>query len=164
VLLLAGMPASAAAQERAPLEQRYEMRVAGLACPFCASGIERKITELPGVKDFEADLGAARITFAVERDRVVTPEAVYDAIREAGFSIEDLRMTAVGVVRPQGEGLVLVLGESHLSLRGDLARARQLLRAGQGRMLVRGAVERRGDRYAVRVASVSRPVSGARSQ
>lgn len=34
----------------------YEMRVDGLACPFCAYGIEKKLKAIDGVSDIKVDL------------------------------------------------------------------------------------------------------------
>ena len=36
--------------------QAYKLRVDGLACPFCAYGIEKQLSRIEGVKQIEVDI------------------------------------------------------------------------------------------------------------
>jgi len=40
----------------------YSIRVDGLACPYCAYGIEKKLNELDGVKFIDMDLDTGIVT------------------------------------------------------------------------------------------------------
>ena len=50
---LAAGPAEAQQREA----DGYEIRVAGLACPFCAYGIEKHLRKIEGVEQIEVDVG-----------------------------------------------------------------------------------------------------------
>ena len=63
----------------------FEVRVNGMACPFCAYGIEKKLRALPGVRDVKVDLEAGRATFEAPAGEV-SKEQVQKAIEDAGFS------------------------------------------------------------------------------
>ncbi|MBW2460433.1 MAG: heavy-metal-associated domain-containing protein, partial [Deltaproteobacteria bacterium] len=60
------------------------MSVDGLACPFCAFGLERKLEALSGVDEVAVDLGEGLARFTVAGGAVVLPEAIRDAVRDAG--------------------------------------------------------------------------------
>jgi len=65
----------------------YKLWVDGLACPFCAYGIEKKISAVHGVEkvDIEIDSGLVTVTLApgAKLDEVTARQAV----AEAGFSL-----------------------------------------------------------------------------
>lgn len=64
---------------------RVEVQVNGMACPFCAYGIEKKLRAIPGVQDVKVDLDAGRATFEAPSG-AVTEQQVKQAIKDAGFS------------------------------------------------------------------------------
>ena len=84
VLALALLFASIAAQAK-PLI--YELAVDGLACPFCAYGIEKKLGAIAGVSGIEIDIdkGVVRVTMA-EGARLREP-AARKAVNSAGCTL-----------------------------------------------------------------------------
>ncbi len=65
----------------------YKLFVDGLACPFCAYGVEKKITGLKGVDkiDIDIDAGLVAVTMA---DGATLDEAVASrAVDQAGFTL-----------------------------------------------------------------------------
>ena len=65
----------------------YRLQVDGLACPFCAYGIEKKLTALEGVDKVETHLkeGAVIVTMA---DGAALDEATAKrAVEAAGFTL-----------------------------------------------------------------------------
>jgi periplasmic mercuric ion binding protein len=64
---------------------RVEVQVNGMACPFCAYGIEKKLRAIPGARDVKVDLDAGRATFEAPSE-AVTEQQVKQAIKDAGFS------------------------------------------------------------------------------
>ncbi len=90
-----------ASSEALAAVEKVSVRIDGLACPFCAYNIEKRVKTLDGV-----DRGA-RIVTSVERGIatfpwkagvVFAPEAVRKAIREAGFTPREISVTVTGTV------------------------------------------------------------------
>jgi mercuric ion binding protein len=74
-------PAAATASS----SDQIEVHVNGMACPFCAYGIQKKLRALPGARDVRVDLEAGRATFEAPSGWV-TESQVKQAIKDAGFS------------------------------------------------------------------------------
>ena len=81
--------------------EQVSVRVDGLACPFCAYNIEKRVKTLEGV---EQD---ARIVTSIEHGIAkfpwksgvaFDPAAVRKAIREAGFTPRELTVTVTGAI------------------------------------------------------------------
>lgn len=56
--LLAGLLLSLTALAAGP---QYALEVKGLACPFCAYGIEKRLNKMEGVEEVEIDVGGSRL-------------------------------------------------------------------------------------------------------
>jgi copper chaperone CopZ len=65
----------------------YELTVDGLACPFCAYGIEKKLGAIEGVTGIDVDInkGVVRVTMA-EGAKLPEP-AARKAVKSAGFTL-----------------------------------------------------------------------------
>jgi copper chaperone CopZ len=73
---------------------KADIGVQGLACPFCAYGLEKKLEAL-GVKSLEISMneGKAIVEFSKENVRV---ENIEKAVSDAGFSTRYIRLTVLG--------------------------------------------------------------------
>jgi copper chaperone len=60
-----------------------EFSVPSISCQHCVQAITAEVSQLPGVQNVAVDLGSKRVR--VEADARVTPEAVVEAINEAGY-------------------------------------------------------------------------------
>ena len=92
---------------RAQIEE-VMLRVDGLACPFCAYNIEKRMRTLEGVtKDspFKVSVETGIAELAWSSTISFDPAAIRTQIRKAGFTPRDISITATGEVR-------VVLGES----------------------------------------------------
>jgi copper chaperone CopZ len=69
-----------------------EVRVNGMACPFCAYGIEKKLRALPGARNVKVDLEGGRATFEAPAG-AVTEQQIRQAIKEAGFTPGAINVT-----------------------------------------------------------------------
>ncbi len=86
--------------------EHVSVRVDGLACPFCAYNIEKRVKTIDGVaRD-------ARIVTSVEKGMATfpwkagvafDPEVVRKAIKEAGFTPRAISLTVTGTVKVEGE-------------------------------------------------------------
>lgn len=70
----------------------YSIRVDGLACPYCAYGIEKKLNELDGVKFIDMDLEKGLVT--VEAYDVELNDAqLKQLFHDAGFTYRSKTVT-----------------------------------------------------------------------
>jgi len=68
----------------------YTVGVDGMACPFCAYGIEKKLKAVDGVESLDIRIKDGEVDVTVADDGTVTPSELQNAIEEAGFAIRDL--------------------------------------------------------------------------
>ncbi len=69
---------------------QYELRVDGLACPFCAYGIEKKLKKTAGVKTVAFDLEAGKVIVTTEESARFTEDEMERLIEEAGFTLRGM--------------------------------------------------------------------------
>jgi len=68
----------------------YQIRVDGLACPFCAYGIEKALLGLEGVEQVKTDIDAGIVTVTMSGSTTLTREQARTAVEEkAGFTLRD---------------------------------------------------------------------------
>jgi len=141
----------------------YDVRVDGLACPFCVRGLKKKLGELPGVRNVDVNLEQGRATFDVAPDTVLLPAPVREAVVDAGFSPRETTIRATGTVQGSGDDLQLDVGGGHrLRLRGGdaFARLRSLVQDGHRSVAVTGLVTRTDGAWVLRVDAVARQEAG----
>ncbi len=144
----------AAAEPALAAVDHYEVQVDGLACPFCAYGLEKKLKNLPGAANVHIELNTGWASFDV-LSGVLLPEPVQDAVRDAGFTPRDIRVTASGTVQGKGDELRLsVGGDQTLTLHGGEAfgKLRGLVKEGQRDVVVAGLIRRVDDTWQLAVA------------
>ena len=81
-IALFGGAMSATAQE-----QVYALTVDGLACPFCAYGIEKELTGLDGVQKVEVDIDKGVVVVTAAKGTTISEDALKQAVDNAGFSL-----------------------------------------------------------------------------
>jgi len=65
----------------------YQLGVDGLACPFCAYGIEKQLQKLDGVQSVEVDIAKGHVVVTMQDDRQLQREQAEQAVKKAGFSL-----------------------------------------------------------------------------
>ncbi len=65
----------------------YELKVDGLACPFCAYGIEKKLRAIEGVQKVEVEIKQGRVVVTMAEGAILTEAQARDAVKDAGFSL-----------------------------------------------------------------------------
>ncbi len=94
--------------------ERVTVHVDGMACPFCAHNIEKRMKTLEGVDTetaFTVSVEKGLADLAWKQHVEFDPDAVRDQIRRAGFTPAAILITAVGAVEREegnGEGLQLI--------------------------------------------------------
>ena len=129
ILLLIGTDLSVQAEVKS-----LTVTVDGLACPFCAYGLEKKLMKVEGVEQLEIDVdaGEALLSVVAGTRLVATSGAtgnvstglvkdVQQAVEEAGFTPRDLRASVEGnIEHADGTMRLLVSGtEESLLLEED---------------------------------------------
>lgn len=66
---------------------RYTLQVDGLACPFCAYGIEKQLRRIEGVQAVDVDVPAGRIVVTLVEGGSFTEAQARKATEDAGFTL-----------------------------------------------------------------------------
>lgn len=83
-MLLAGLMFSVAALAA---DNQYVLGVDGLACPFCAYGIEKRLNKVDGVTDVQVDVADSVVRVTLQEGKTLTEEQAGQAVKEAGFTL-----------------------------------------------------------------------------
>ncbi|HEV57997.1 MAG TPA: copper chaperone [Phycisphaerales bacterium] len=83
LLLVWSLAASAAGTQ-------YAMRVDGLACPYCAYGIEKKLKQIEGVEKIDVDLEQGLVTVNVREGVELTEPQMVPLFKDAGFTYRSM--------------------------------------------------------------------------
>lgn len=73
----------------------YEMRVDGLACPYCAYGIEKKLSAIDGVQNLDVDLEKGLVSVDVNAGVVLEEAAMRQLFNDAGFTYRSMTTSPV---------------------------------------------------------------------
>jgi len=65
----------------------YRIEVDGLACPFCAYGIERELDRIEGVQGVETDIEAGAVMVTMAPGRTLEQSRAREAVAKAGFTL-----------------------------------------------------------------------------
>ena len=68
----------------------YSLQVDGLACPFCAYGIEKKLSTIKGLKVVSVDVEQGRISVTLPNGTTLSEHQARDKIQQAGFTLRGI--------------------------------------------------------------------------
>ena len=74
-------------------DKSYVLGVDGLACPFCAYGIEKRLNKVDGVTDVQVDVGESLVRVTLEEGKTLSEERARQAVDEAGFTLRSYSET-----------------------------------------------------------------------
>jgi mercuric ion binding protein len=86
-VLLAALLTIAAALAAGP---SYRLKVDGLACPFCAYGIEKKLSAIPGVAGVHTNIKQGSVIVTMRDGATLSQAAAQQAVSAAGFTLKGL--------------------------------------------------------------------------
>ncbi len=72
----------------------YQMRVDGLACPYCAYGVEKKLKAIDGVEKVQVDLDKGLVTVDVKDGTELTEPQMQQLFQDAGFTFRSMTRKA----------------------------------------------------------------------
>jgi copper chaperone CopZ len=67
--------------------------VDGMACPFCAYGLEKKIKKIESSSDFFVEINEGFISFTVNSDKIPSEEELKIIVKEAGFTARKIEFS-----------------------------------------------------------------------
>lgn len=73
----------------------YEMRIDGLACPFCVYGVEKKLKALDGISNFKVDLDKGLVSVDMVEGKSLTDEQMKKLMNDAGFTFRSMKKSAL---------------------------------------------------------------------
>ncbi len=82
------------AQSKTELNQ-VEVKIAGLSCPFCAYGLEKKVKKIDGAQDIKIDVKNGTLTFSLEEGKTVSEQKVKNTVKDAGFTTKEIQFKKV---------------------------------------------------------------------
>lgn len=88
-LILFIIPLSAQNKSDNGKKQYVKLEVEGLACPFCAYGLEKKINKIDGVENFDVNIKEGYVTFNVPKEKKVDKDELKNIVADAGFSLKN---------------------------------------------------------------------------
>lgn len=65
----------------------YKIEVSGLACPFCAYGIEKQFGRIDGVENVQTDIAKETVTVTMDDGKTLDKAAAEKAVKDAGFTM-----------------------------------------------------------------------------
>ena len=87
VLAVALLATPGQAQETKPA---YTVEVDGLACPFCAYGLEKHLTALDAVDSVVVRISDGLVQIREVEGQVLTDETLKETVTDAGFSLREI--------------------------------------------------------------------------
>ena len=89
---------------------RLAVTVDGLACPFCAYGVEKKLKGVQGVTSLDIRMNEGTVVLRAEKGPSMDIGQIPQAIRDSGFSPREMRVWVTGTVRRRGQDLLFQYG------------------------------------------------------
>ena len=74
----------------------YTVEVDGLACPFCAYGIEKQLLAIEGVQTVETDIKLGTVTVTTQPGSSLEEETARKAVEAAGFTLRGFQGHGAG--------------------------------------------------------------------
>ncbi|MBI3011269.1 MAG: heavy-metal-associated domain-containing protein [Candidatus Omnitrophica bacterium] len=87
--------------------QQMELAVDGLSCPFCSLGLEKKLTRVEGVAAVTIHMKQGLTDVQPKPDQPLNLADIRRAVKEAGFTLRDIRLTVNGAVAHEDGAWVL---------------------------------------------------------
>ena len=67
---------------------QYNLGVDGVACPYCAYGVEKRLLKIESVAQVEVDIGASLVRVTLADNATLSEERAREAVEEAGFTLK----------------------------------------------------------------------------
>ncbi len=75
--------------------QKVTLRVDGLACPFCAYGLEKKLKRIEGAEKLEIRINEGVVILHFKEGTKIDKELIAKKVKEAGFTPKEMQIEGV---------------------------------------------------------------------
>ncbi len=122
-----------------------DIRVDGLACPFCAYGLEKKLKDIKGVGDIKINVDKGVAMLENKQGESIELERIESTVEDAGFTPRELTASATGKISQSAGSELLVVSDSKdqfiLQENEQLKKLRSVVK-GSGKLVrVSGSIE-----------------------
>jgi len=73
----------------------YRMRVDGLACPYCAYGIEKKLKAIDGVESVDVDLDGGLVVVRTRENLQFSEPQLRQLFQDSGFTYRSMEVRSL---------------------------------------------------------------------
>ena len=73
------------------LAGKYRLQVDGLACPFCAYGIEKQLKKTSGVTKVSVKINAGVVVVTMAKNTAMSKSQASGIVKKAGFSLRGFK-------------------------------------------------------------------------
>lgn len=94
--------------------EELKLRVDGLACPFCAYGLEKKLKSLEGIESFNISLKKGTAELKFKEDNNVDFTRIKSMVKDAGYTLKGMEIIATGTIyKDEGNLLFNIKGNQN---------------------------------------------------
>ena len=68
----------------------YALQVDGLACPFCAYGVEKKLSSIDGVEEINVDIKKGQVIVNMSDGSILSESLAREQVEKAGFTLRSM--------------------------------------------------------------------------
>jgi mercuric ion binding protein len=68
----------------------YSLEIDGLACPFCAYGVEKKLSSIDGVEEIRVDIEKGQIIVIMSDGSTLSESSAREQVDKAGFTLRSI--------------------------------------------------------------------------
>ena len=73
----------------------YSIRVDGLACPYCAYGVEKKLKKISGLSNIKVDLKKGLVTVDAAEGTTLNEKQLKKLFKDAGFTYRSMKTSSL---------------------------------------------------------------------
>lgn len=104
-------------------QQKVTLRVDGLACPFCAYGMEKKLKRIENLEKLDIKINQGLVLLYFKEGAKIDKQLITKKVKEAGFTPGELQIDN----KPEGQQISLNI--KGMSCEGCVARVKNALNA-----------------------------------
>ncbi|MCH8292904.1 cation transporter [Candidatus Poribacteria bacterium] len=78
--------------------RQIQLRVDGLACPFCAYGLEKNVKAIKGVDKIKIDMDKGVVTLFPKEGESIPIDRLRKAVKDGGFTPRELNLVVAGQI------------------------------------------------------------------
>lgn len=107
-------------------QQKVTLRVDGLACPFCAYGMEKKLKWLEGVEKLDIKINEGLVILYFQEGAKIDKELIVKKVKEAGFTPREITIEKP-VVKSEAKPQQVALNIEGMRCQGCVSRVKTAL-------------------------------------